>query len=269
MSYKPTQDKFEDHIGSIFGEETKNKILSTLADLNLPLPQMRIEYLQASSGALMVLDDYSCVVRIEMSDAKMDADSQQRGYRLRGRRVEHPLILQPLGMIDAGDATIEICPGTKTSASKEMSDDVKDILAEDGIDYWDDFAQNIGVLPIASEDFPDGVPVVIDRLSVERLGQAPKQIMKDFEETNFQQKLYKPLYQKFKDAVKMTSQKTRVDREGIKTFWAACAQLKKEYKMIPGWQFYEDRKNLPIKQREAITAGQEYKQRLQNKPPTR
>ncbi len=256
---RPHYDDFHQQMTYHFDKETADKIIQTLGDLNLPVPQSNVEYFDASVGALLFLDDYACTVRIEISEAERTRDNLERGYVMQGRRVEHPLVLETLGSIDAGKATIEIVPGIRTSQDEELSLEMKDILAEDGVDYWDDAAMNIGILPVKSVDFPEGVPVVLDRLSVDHLSERPNEIMRDFEEKEFQSRIYKPAQDVFNAAVAQGKEQGKsISPEGVQKFWDKCREMKAEHKLFPGWQYYEDRNKLAIKQQKAIDAGRAY-----------
>ena len=252
-------DNFHQQMTYHFDAETADKIIQTLGDLNLPVPETHVEYFDASKGALLFLDDYACTIRIEESNAERARDNAERGYVMQGRRVDHPLVLETLGSIDAGKATIEIVPGIKTSQDEELSLELKDILADDGVDYWDDAAMNIGILPLKTVDFPEGVPVVLDRLSVDILSTRPKEIMRDFAEKEFQSNLYAPAQNLFNDAVAAGKAENKtVAPQKIQAFWDKCQEMKSEHKLFPGWQYYEDRSKLAVKQQKAIDAGFSY-----------
>lgn len=192
-------------------------IVSTFDKLKLPLPESADESLDGTEGFMVFLDAFGVVLRIESKNAT------------RAERVDdNARILRPLGSIDAGEVIIEICPGTHAGKSKPASNFLKKALKEEGVDFWDDGVPNIGHLPLATPEFPEGVPVVIDRLAVRRLTNAAKSIRPMLD---IQEKIYGSLRLAFANAwpegmdfpVAMTG------------FWEKCHDFRLAGKLVDGW----------------------------------
>ncbi|MBI1214249.1 MAG: hypothetical protein GC185_00355 [Alphaproteobacteria bacterium] len=144
-----------------FPEATVLEVIKKLEDLQIPLPENNRQYLSATDGALMFSNSHGVVIRIEQSNGK--------GYNSASRSDDSAWMLQPLGSLEAGNAVIEICPGVEFEERDVESRKLYWKMWGDGFQYWDDRIDNAGRLPFKSPEFPEGVPVVIDRLAVNRL----------------------------------------------------------------------------------------------------
>lgn len=241
---------FENTLKQKFNPAGCKAVLETLKELGLPAPEECEEYIFATSGVIMFLDEYACSVRIEFT----------QDHITNSLRVDHSLILQPLGTLEVNDITIEITPGIRTTNSEELSEEVCDILKDDGIWYWDSHHTNVGLLPLKTVDFPEGVPVVLDRLAVRALeGAEQLKESKSLEDNSFQDRLYGELRKSFEGF--------KSGKNPVGKFWSDCLKAKAEYKLFPGWQYYNNKQQLFSKQGEALKTGQAYAERLKKNLP--
>jgi len=226
---KTLYDRFKD-------KESAAQVCDILDKLDLPYPQESKSILETkedsgelkrgAEGCLIFLEDYGCVVRIERNEPYLGG----------AERIEHSHILQPLISIPAGEVTIEVCPGTNCSDKWKDTDIIRTKLTRDGIKYWDYGERNTGLLPIKTPEFPNGYPIVIDRLAVSRLSENIPDI-KEALETSPQTELYSPLKEKFLEAFESGK------KDKVKEVWDLCAEFKKQGKLVSGWT---DKENISI-----------------------
>jgi hypothetical protein len=145
------------------------------------------EYLDGNESRQIFLDHYGLVIR---------AGS-------RAAAPEHKLILAPLRatkpiLYRGVQRVLELMPGIRAGVS-DTGDvlDVKKSLKAAGIDFWDSQRDNCGYLPIKSEYYPNGIPVVLDRGAVKRdMERAPGKKTTLIEYHGTQQDVFAPLLKK-------------------------------------------------------------------------
>jgi hypothetical protein len=217
---------FEDYLADKMNPETARKVVADFKKLQLPLPQDG-DFLKGTEGALVFLNRYGVVLRIEKTRPEFTDHIVRLGH--------NPLVLRPIASIKALDAIIEICPGTHSDSRERDSAKIKDLLAKVGVDFWDDGAHNIGRLPFKTPQFPEGLPIVIDRLAVSKMSEHLAPVKKLLEimklEKDPQQHLYGKLSEAFHDAWHSTGG----DTAKIAAFWNKCAASVKDGTLIAGW----------------------------------
>jgi hypothetical protein len=202
-----------------FGRETMFRVVDAFQKMGLPLPEKEEEFLKGSVGALVFLNDYGVVIRMELSGGKRVNDS---GW-----------IVQPLATIDAGELLIEICPGCVQAQSAKNNAYLSHKLERQGLKFWDCKISNIGHIPVSSVRFPEGIPVVIDRLGVNKLTESAAAIraalndLPSREAAEAQEKLYAPLRAAFAAAWPEPGK--------MKDFWSLCQSYLREGKLVAGW----------------------------------
>jgi hypothetical protein len=255
---RPPTD-FDSRLVKFFDAETHQSIISVLCGLQLPLPDTTDTFMSARDGALLFLDRYGIVIRIEKKPYTED------GIISRRQRMNNSAwILQPLASFDVGKAILEICPGCSPAADLQQCFAVRDGLAKENIKYWDVQLVNTGLLPFKTSGFPDGIPVVIDRLSVGRLDSAVDIGRTFLSKINPQELLYAPLKNALRDAWPQGQAKT--DPEKIQGFWKLCEENLAKGVLTAGWkQPIKDNKNEPplkiesqVKKLRASTIGEAY-----------
>lgn len=202
----------------------EKKELNIFDMLQLPIPKDKSEYLHGTLGALIFLDDYGCVLRIERLVNKRD--------------IEHPHLLDPFIKFDLGGFEIGIYPGTKTTNSEEVRDYLVEAFDKDNLDFMDNQIANAGVIPVKTVDFPNGFPVVIDVPSVAKLSHN-KQIKSAVR--NVQAEFYKEIIDVAKDVI---DKETGLPiKEKMQEFWQVCKKSRKNRVTIPGWRenHYEEK----------------------------
>jgi hypothetical protein len=179
--------------------------------VGLPLPQTTAEFMPGTDGLLLFSNIYGLVIRIEQTEKKPVQPSQW--------------VLQPLGAFDAIDAVVEFCPACRFEDDKANYHLVKAALKEEGINFWDTGLRNMGRLPITTAQFPDGVPVVVDRRAVKMLTDDIKPVS-----LGLQGRHYGPLRCAFTHAASA--------KRGSSRFLSRCEKFVAEGKLVPGWNDY-------------------------------
>lgn len=177
-------------------------------------------------GALVFLDDFGIVVRVE---AKIDPQFPD------GKPVD-PFVLQPIGVMEAPKTLVEICPGVLPAHSND-DEWIKDYVEKRGLRFWDHQQANCGRLPVVMPGFPNGVPVIIDRSGIHRPDGGVSVVPRSENRgCVLQERLYRPLREAFRVAV--ASQ----DAEKMKAFWALCRQFRQEGKLLSPWMGHDEKR---------------------------
>lgn len=204
-----------------FDDDGISHLLKAIKSMGLPVPDGKTA-LPGSEGPIIFMDDHGVVLRIEAKESMFSY-----------KRIDHPSILQPIASRSIGDNYIlEICPGCHGSKDQTLSAKLAKDLRVDGVYYADQQVGNNGYLPIKSPEFPNGVPVVIDRLAVEWLNREVEPVRKALEDDP-QQKLYADLRQSFAQAWPEDAELPDTDK--MKEFWQLCRQAKYEGRLVSGW----------------------------------
>ena len=212
-----------------FGHKTAVGVIESFQKMGLPPPQKKEEFLDGTEGGLVFLNKYGLVLRIEKTDTHAD------GYSV--DRIDNSAwIVKPLATINAGAATIEIIPGTHLEKEEKTNKYMIDNLRKENISFFDSGIRNLGRLPIKTPSFPEGVPVVIDRLAVRKLSDSIKPVQQALtqevlEAVQAQETLYGPLKKAFENA--------GMEPQKMQQFFKLCEQNVKEGKLVAGWNEYQ------------------------------
>jgi len=219
---------FADYLDARCFQEARVQTELLFSKLGLPTPEPH-EFLRATSGALVFVNKYSFLVRIERSFGDESVN-------------DNPWVLQPFGAMEVkGDnklVVIEICPGV-FPARKDADLDAVVLGMEKcgGFSFEDRQVANVGILPYKIPAFPRGVPVVIDRPSAHKLSRDIAPIKKALDcmgiETDPQKILYGDIQQAWKEAFKNGIEAAAPEK--IKNFLDLCAQAKADGRAIDGW----------------------------------
>ena len=248
QSANPVPDTdFCNYLRARFDAQTTSRVLAVFDKLGLPPPESWREFIEGTQGALVFLNPYGLVFRIEQ------ADPRQGGYPA-DRVNDLPWVIQPLASINAGQAVVEICPGCALQDDTMVSHWLADRLYKRGVHYWDKHWSNTGKLPATTPSFPKGIPVVIDRLAVRRLHQStmetarllPTVTREGHEARIAVTALYQPLRHAFESAWF-----DKVRAEGQKAFLDICRQYVAEGKLVAGWNDANGRDGKPVQARKS------------------
>lgn len=244
---------FERNLTAQFDKETAKQVKSVLTDLGLPLPDKKDTFMDATQGALLFLDRYGIVIRIEKKSSEAI-----EGYNMRFNN--NALVLQPLASIHAGKAIVEICPGCLPSTDIQPTNFLRQELKKDNISYYDYKLANTGLLPFKTSVFPDGIPVVIDRLAVTKLNNAYIPLKSLLSKINPQKFLYAPLIQTFEEA--WPQGQPHPHPEKMQGFWKLCEENVTTGVLVAGWKQPVKPSKFEDKKDKAIIIGQAYAKKL-------
>lgn len=208
-------------------EDAAMHVCSMLTAMGLPLPAQG-SIMTGSEGALIFLNDYGITLRIEKTDDQL----------IRGDRVnDHPMVLQPLGSRQiSNNVMIEVCPGCKLAQDKSGLKALVESLPATGINLWDRQVGNTGLMPFKTAAFPDGIPVVIDRIAVEKLSDDVLPVKDILAMLNLElnpQEIYQPLQDAFD--VSWPEGQVLPCIEGFMKFLQKCVEYKNRGYLEAGW----------------------------------
>ena len=238
-------------------DNTVNRVKDVLNAMGLPLPAEGA-IVSSAVGTLIPIDQYGIILRIEHSDSKLAV----------GQRVDaHPMVLQPLGQRSLTDgAVLEICAGCRMTTKEEYSKLLADKLPQTGVEFWDDGVTNIGLLPFKTPEYPDGVPVVIDRLAVDKLATGVSSVKDALTAFGLKEDL-QARYQPLKDAFTAAWPEDAAvpDKAAFAGFLTVCDEFKARGDLVSGWAeqavatggSFEENKS-----RKVADAGQIYAQQM-------
>lgn len=259
---EPDDKPMRDVMRYKFGDDLDNTVArmsEALDAMGLPLPK-RGAVIHGSEGVLMFLDQYGIMLRLEVTDDLLFA----------GERInDHPMVLQPLGQRNITPyAVLEICPGVHVTKDKGVGRLLFEKMPETGVDVWDSQLCNTGLLPLRLPQFPEGVPVVLDRLAVEKLTDKVKPVRDALEVFGLRddpQRMYEGLRKSF--AAAWPEGAPTPDREKFQAFLQECLRQKALGYLVSGWMrdpkagpndwMYED-----TKRGMAADAGQAYARQM-------
>lgn len=229
------EDYFRDYLYITFADnDTRYKIIEILNRLQLPIPRSKKEFLPSTEGALIFSNYYGVVIRIEQKIPKFKPRISQPNIQ---RVNDNPWIIKPLGTFDAGNAVIEICPGCHATDDMKITEQLYSDLRSTGINFWDCGSRNVGLLPIKTPSFLQGIPVVIDRSAVSGLTNSVSEIKAALEKIGLpqdpQELLYAPLRAALAEAWPDPEKPAAPDK--MQAFWQMCRQYAEEGKCVAGW----------------------------------
>lgn len=252
------QTRFLDKLKSAFSESTVGQILSVLKLLEVEIPKDRYGFMESTEGVMIMSNRYGLVLRIERTKNFNLPQSMQIN--------DNPFILQPLASFEVKDAVIEICPACHTTDEYEHSDEVLKLLKKTGIHFWDEYNPgNVGLLPFKTERFPDGIPVVIDRLSVSRAeSKTLAEIFEVLNDVDLMEDPQKTLYADLKFAIEHAwpEGQEKPNKERMRMFWSMCVNETRNGLLVPGWN---EGRECSYKRRDACDAAAEYDAELARK----
>ncbi len=148
-----------------------NGVVRLLDDLQLPQPGPG-EFICSHAGGIFFHPTAGVVIRIEQTEEKL-------------KLAKHPLVSEPLGALAVGDWRIELCEGLRTNKITDRDVDwLFQTLKQDHILWSDAYStsggvhlgsrvDNVGRLPLTTPEFPNGLPVVMDRERVYSFESSP------------------------------------------------------------------------------------------------
>lgn len=200
-----------------FSEEEVEGVLKLMAELQLPLPQDKTEFMAGTEGCIVFINRYGVVLRIEEKTAETDINDNDR-------------VLQPLARFQVGKAVVEICPACAFENDKGRYQELKKSLKESGLKLWDSGLRQLGRIPCKTPEFPEGMTVVVDRGAVRRLDENVKAA-----KTALQKHFYGPLLKKMAEA----DTGKGLDAAKVKEFWTQCEEFVRAGKLVAGWNDYK------------------------------
>jgi len=231
------------------GGNTGRAVSRILESLGLPVPQTAAEFIDGTDGALIFSARRGIVIRIEPASFT--------------RINDNPWILQPLTSFTAGKAIVEICPAIGTTGDDNDMLAVAYALPASGYELNDPHVGNIGLLPVKTPGFPQGIPVLIDRPSANALSHATKNIRAALQrmgvDADPQQKLYAPLRHALKEAWPETAAAPNAGK--MQNFWQLCEAYVEKGLLTAGWNTPQSAAEC-WKQTEAASVARRYDAKL-------
>lgn len=242
--FPPVVNTFEQDVIEKFGQQSVDEIKGVLQKLQLPLPQGTSEHFPGRTGVHLFIDRYGVAVKIEHKD---DPDR----HILRVNTSEW--VVKPLATLQLSNAILEICPGCRTNADWDDVQTVSSGLREEGIYFHDSLPANVGFSPIKTPAFPEGRPVLIDRISVSWLSNATREIREALAKKGPapEDEAYAPLVKAFAGAWPQGA--SAPDAAKMQGFWDLCRRFRNDGKLVAGWASPHSR---------ARSAGACYEERL-------
>lgn len=238
-------------------ENDSNEISAAFAALYLPLPQAG-EFIQTRRGFLLALPDYGAVMRIERIDPEGKVAPP-----------DHPLILQPVGVLEMKTYLFELCPGVpRVGVSLDDGLFLEDQISQCGMVAEFTAADDCGYLPVTTSRFPQGIPVVIDRTDMWWIDPAYREAFNatsyahlDAETIGGQYALYKPLRKAF---AKFSAQP---DPDMARGFWRTMKEAVNAGTLFAAWEAAgRADKNKLQKSHDLREAGNRYSSHLRADP---
>lgn len=214
----PEKADFAQALPAYFPPEAQDAILRLMSGLQLPLPQDRSQFMAGTDGCLLFLNRYGVVLRFEMKDERTELINES-GW-----------VLQPLAAFDLGSAVVEICPACAFEDNRDYYHLVKAELKKENINFWDTGLRQMGRMPVSTPEFPQGVPVVVDRRAVRKLSGDIAPV-----KSALQEQLYGPLRRAIAEA---REEGGGLQPQAVARFWALCAEYVAAGKLVAGWNDY-------------------------------
>ncbi len=217
-------------------EKTVRNVLDVFGKLGLPPPEQKDEFIAGTEGQLVFMSRYGLVLRVE--------DKRHLGESGGAQAKGAPWVLQPLASFDVGEAIVTICPGCRVGGTYEQNAFLQERLNKQGVSFWDSQTVNFGRMPVNMPQFPDGIPIVIDRGAVENLSRGnvvriktalglKKQDQLARDAAKAEEELYGPLRHAFNDA--WPDKAGPADAAKMRQFLDLCADYKRAGKLVAGW----------------------------------
>lgn len=214
-----------------FDADTIAQIARTFERLQLPLPASDIEFLNGYEGAILFSNTYGMVLRIERLDDDILIDDSV------ARVDDNPWVLKPIASLRAGRAIIEICPGVHTTDRRLDSSILEFELKRTGAKFYDASPTNAGLLPIRTPQYPNGVPVVIDRLAVAKLSARARKVAEALRRMGIRQSPQNLLYADLRESFAKAWPKGRrlPDPQKMAAFWQLMREHREAGILVAGW----------------------------------
>lgn len=232
-------------------EKTADEVLRLIASLQLPAPKNQHEFLYGNEAIIIFSNIYSVTLRIFVPGERTYMD-------------DNPWVLPSIGRFQAGRAYLEICPGEQGTNNPAYVDILKKNLIETGVELWDNYTgtSNIGLWPLKTPQFPEGIPVVIDKGAVQALSfqmpEVKEKIAEAYDKMGIRREDFESFLKPLKDALS-AAVADDFDAEKMRAFWRLCEEFANDGKLVAGWQ--QDRDN-PYKLQEVRTAAQAFDKRV-------
>lgn len=229
-----TDNKFLEYIRDQYGAVTARSMQQAFEKIGLPLPGADDQYFHGNGSEIVFLNEYAVTLRLE---AKTNRDinwGKDKGV------AESPWIAQSVGSLELGGGlALEICLGSRVNDKQSNVDFLKGELLTQNIIFYDMQVDNVGLFPVRLPEFPEGIPIVIDRGAVGAMGVDLVGIHSSLNEgalervTAAMYAVYNPLRRAFSEALPDVN--GPADPTKMKAFWQACAKFKDEGLIVDGW----------------------------------
>jgi hypothetical protein len=209
--------------------------------LGIPLPGDKSFYRTSDEGAILFLHRFGVVIRLS-SITFSEHNQLLKTWGHPQEVIDHPCVLQPILGFSIGELRVEVLPGVRLSSNQSPWVQIKGTLAASLLNFFDTRICNVGYIGRATQDFPLGIPIVLDRNAVLRDQEVAGKpfpalvpMHTHIQLATYAQNEIKTRLETYTSAWVKEQHDLRAKPTAARALWNACAQLKEEEILNAGW----------------------------------
>lgn len=225
---------FLEYICDRYDDVTAQSVYWAFEKIGVPLPAADDQYFHGNGSEIVFLNKYGVTLRLEQKT------SRDANWGKNKRVSSSPWIAQAVGSLELkGGLALEICLGCPVNDAQSNVDFLKRELLTQNIIFYDTQIDNVGLFPSRLPEFPNGIPIVIDRGAVGAMGVDLIGVNSSLNQSVLekviaaQEAVYQPLCHAFSEALPDVN--GPADSVKMKAFWHACAAFKDAGLIVDGW----------------------------------
>ncbi len=201
-----------DHLKRPYTKPSVEGVASFFERLSLPLPKTGEFFETREGGALVLVTDFGCTVRITPKKFYPD--------------IRHPRVLQPLISRYSESFHMAVNPGLRNLTGVYDQEEMEATLhREGGIDCGDLYKFNICTLPSPHESYK----IVIDPDCIRKINKNTRHVKACLDGDDPQSRIFSSLRQRFKEGYG--------DPSKMRETWATCIQEKRGKNLSSSWEW--------------------------------